>query len=177
VALACDLLHGLDGRQACANVFRSLSRLRSKKRVLIFRPYKGFRTKNGKVQIFPLTSELVHFLDQIHAEAKRKHRGGPDDLIITGPRGEHIQPNRLSKAIRRLMDDVLTRDVGAACHAFRRTFASRCAEAGASSVANASLLGHSPKSGSRVVEESYVRSSPEYLQKIVTRSAIPAPPR
>jgi integrase len=160
--------------QTCFVRFRDYDRER---RVLLFRPYKGFRTKNGKSQTFPLTDELIAFLDRVHAQAKRKGRG-PDDLIITGPRGEPVRPDRLSKAIRRLMDEVLKRDVGAACHAFRRTAASRWAEAGASPTANASLLGHSPKSGSRVVEESYIRSSPEYLQRIVTRApTIPPPPR
>lgn len=169
---------GLTGARRAQTCFLRLADYQPGRGRLLFRSYKGFRTKGGQEHMMPLTPALRKFLDGLVKDAVRSGRAAdPDALLFVGPQGEPIRPDRLTKETTRLMRRILTRSVGASCHAFRRTAASRWAEAGASSATVATLLHHSRKTGSRVVDECYIRNSPEYLQKVVSGNRIQLPVR
>lgn len=133
-----------------------------------FEARRGFNPKNRKTNIVPLPPRMLTILRNLHRKARMQGRGGPNDFVFSGSRGEFITPDRLTKAVSRLIRKVLGpgADVGAAVHALRRTAATIWHERGASLVECQTLLGHS----SSKTTERYIRTSSERLRKIVKSS-------
>jgi len=161
------LVCGLRRSQA---VFLRWSAIDFDKKVVHLEASEGFDNKDYESNSLPMTEHMEEFLLFTREEARKRFKARANDFVFVDERGEHIRPDRLTHASKKLMREILGLEHGAV-HILRHTSITMRHKNGMSLNDLKEIAGHSNIKTTML----YLHSEPEHLRSEMERTPIVQP--